>query len=286
MDKRAWRFLLPLIFAPPVFISAQDCCAPGGGLTALIAKDASGGGRLVFPRRYRIRKHHPGIDAGVEAGFADTSDAKTSLVTPRFEYNGVLGDFDFYGAAFYTAASGHPVSQQADFAENIGYTLNLPGVSALTFRLDNEDIITLGPEDTAFVYGTAEPGVVYGKQFDFGGFSVEIGLPMVYKPDFRLGSYATLGYEHSSGFKTGITASLAIIPDAVYSSAALTVTYAHELFYGTIAISTDKEFKTCGIRPYAEFFIKRVTIWAGADFGGLETDKITVHPFVGGKYNF
>jgi hypothetical protein len=286
MDKRAWLFLLPLIFAPPVFVSGQDCCAPGGGLSAQIEKNASGGNRLVFPRRYRTRKHHPGIDAGVEAGFADASDAKTSLVTPRLEYNGVLGDFDFYGAAFYSAASGHPVSQQADFAENIGYTLNLPGVSALTFRLDNEDIVTFAPGSPDFAYGTAAPSLTYGKTFDFGGLTVETGLPIGYRPDFLLASYFTLGYEHSSGFKTGISANFAVSPEQSYSGTALTLTYAREWFYITAAFSADRDFKTFGIRPYLEFFISRFTLWAGAEFGGLGGETFAISPYMGAKYNF
>jgi hypothetical protein len=254
-------------------------------LTARIAAEADGENQFSFPRWYKIRKHHTGFDAGIEAGSRKPADNTIADLTSRLEYNGFLKDLDIYGAVFYTASFDKPVGHQLDAAENIGYTLNLSGVSALIFRLDNEDIVTLSPGDPAFVYGAVEPGLVYGKQFDFGGLSAEIGLPMVYKPDFRLGSYATLGYEHSSGFKAGISAGLAVIPDAVYSGTALTLAYAHEFFYGTIAISADKEFKTCGISPYAEFFIKRVTIWAGADFDGLGTDKITVHPFVGGKYN-
>jgi hypothetical protein len=149
-----------------------------------------------------------------------------------------------------------------------------------------EDIIVLGPGDPAFAYGAAEPSLVYGKQFGFGGLSAEIGLPLVYAPDFRLGSYATLGYEHSSGFKAGLTAGFAISPDTAYNGAAITLTYVHELFYGTVAISADKNFKIFGIRPYAEFFIRRFTLWVGADFGGLGTDKSLISPFVGGKYNF
>jgi hypothetical protein len=286
MDKRAWLLLLPLIFAPPVSVHGQDCCAPGGGLTARIAESAAGGGRqLVFPRRYRTRKHHLGIDAGAEAGFTDASDAKTSFATPRLEYNGVWGGFDFYGAAFYTAASGHPVSHQADFAENIGYTLNLPGVSALTFRLDNEDIVTFAPGSPEFAYGAVTPSLAYGKTFDFGGLTLEAGFPIGYRPDFLPASYFTLGYEHASGFKAGISAHFAVSPEQSYSGTALTLAYAREWFYGTVALSADRDFKTFGIRPYLEFFISRFTLWAGAEFGGLG-GEFAISPYAGAKYTF
>jgi hypothetical protein len=286
MDKRAWLFLLPLIFSPQVFVSAQDCCAPGGGLTARIAAEADVENHFTFPRRYKIRKHHTGFDAGIEAGSRKPADNTIVDLTSHLEYNGFLKDLDIYGAVFYTASFDKPAGHQLDVTENIGYTLNLSGVSALIFRLDNEDMVTLSPGDPAFVYGAAEPSVVYGKQFDFGGLSAEIGLPLVYKPDFRLGSYATLGYEHSSGFKAGISASLAIIPDAAYSGTALTVTYVHEWFYITAAFSADKDLNIYGIRPYAEFFISRFTLWAGADISGLGGETFAISPFVGAKYNF
>ncbi|MDR1932787.1 MAG: hypothetical protein LBQ57_08215 [Spirochaetales bacterium] len=274
-----------LLVLPPFFALSQDCCAPGGaGLAVQLVE--KGEYHLKFPRRYQTRKHHLGIDLGTEAGFEESTEKNVADITTRLEYNGLLGDLDMYGAFFYTASFDNPAARQLDAAENIAYTLNRPGVSALTFRLDNEDILTLSPENPAFGYGALEPGVLYGKQFDFGGLSAETGLPLGYEPDFRLGSYFTLGYEHSSGFKAGISANFAIKPDKAYAATVLTLTYDHELFYAAIAIRTDKEFKTYGIRPYTEFFIRRFTLWTGADFGGLGTDKIAISPFAGGKYNF
>jgi hypothetical protein len=274
----------------PVFIRAQDCCGPGGGGGggAPSVPSVAGSGDYVYRlknvRHYAYSARHPGFTAGLETG--GITDGGETNISPRFEYAGSFGSFDVYGAAFYTVFFEKLHSHQADFAENIAWRLAPDEDSRMVFRLDNEDLVVFFPDKAVFAYAALDPGATYSRAFGFGDLSLSAGFPVLIKPEGGLNSYITLGYEHPIGLSVSLCPRLTLVPNVLYSGTTLTLGFAWDKFFAKAAFVVNNDFSVVDIRPYAEFTLGHTVFHAGADFGGIGTDDISVNPFIGAGYHF
>jgi hypothetical protein len=240
--------------------------------------------RLKNVRHYAYSARHPGFTAGLETG--GITESGEANISPRLEYQGSFGSFDVYGAAFYTAFFEKPHSHQADFAENIAWRLAPDEDSRLVFRLDNEDLVVFFPDEVKFAYAALDPSAAYSRAFGFGDLSLSVGFPVLIKPEGGLNSYITLGYEHPIGLSVSLCPRLALVPNVLYSGTTLTLGFAWDKFFAKVAFVVNKDFSVVDIRPYAEFILGHIVFHAGADFGGIGTDDISVNPFIGVGYHF
>jgi hypothetical protein len=281
------RFLFIIIFIFfTAFIYSQDCCGPGGGGGSSFFAAAGNGVqdyRIKNVRHYAYSARHPGFIVGVEGG--GITDATQANITPRLEYANSFGSFDVYGAAFYSVFVDKPHSHQADLAENIAWRLAPGENSRLTLRLDNEDLAIFFPDRVIFAYAALDPSVTYSHALIFGDVSLSVGLPVCIKPESGLNSYATLGYEHPIGLSVSICPRLALVPDVLYSGTTFTLGFAWNKFFAKAAFVVNGDFTACDIRPYAEFTLGHVVLWAGAEFGGLGGD-VSISPFIGAACHF
>jgi hypothetical protein len=280
-------FVCVIFVLLPLFAWSQDCCGPGGGggAAAFTAPDRAGAKyrlKNVRPYAYSARRH--GFVAGLETG--GVTDAGQTNITPRVEYAGSFGNVDVYGAAFYTVFFHKPHSHQADFAENIAWRLSPDEDSRLVFRLDNEDLIVFFPDTAVFAYAALDPGAVYSRAFGFGDLSLSLGFPVLIKPESGLNTYVTASYEHPIGLNVSLCSRFSLVPGAAYGGTTLNLGFAWDTFFARMAFIINKDFTALDIRPYAEFTLGHVVLWAGAEFGGLGTEDVSVNPFIGTAYHF
>jgi hypothetical protein len=282
--------ILIAFIALPVFAYAQDCCGPGGGggggAAPTSAVVGSGGYiyRLKSVRHYAYSARHPGFVAGLEGG--GITESGEANISPRLEYQGSFGSFDVYGAAFYTAFFEKPHSHQADLAENIAWRLAPDEKSRLVFRLDNEDLVVFFPDEVKFAYATLDPSAAYSRAFGFGDLFLSLGFPVLIKPESGLNSWFCAGYEHPVGLSVSVCPRFTLLPDAEYSGTTFTLTFAWDKFFSKAAFAANKDFSSVTISPYVEFSLGHIVFHAGADFGGIGTDDISVNPFIGAGYHF
>jgi hypothetical protein len=292
MNKRLVRITFMLL---PLFAYTQDCCGPGGGGggAATISAAVAGSGdyiyRLKNVRYYAYSARHPGFTAGLEGG--GISDGTEAAVSPRLEYQGswgagALGSFDVYGAAFYTVFFEKPYSHQADLAENIAWRLAPDEKSRLVFRLDNEDLAVFFPDTAILAYAALEPGAAYSRAFGFGDLSLSAGFPVLFKPDSSLASWLALSYEHPVGLSVSISPRFALVPDTLYNGTTLALSFAWDRFFAKAVFVVNDDYSAWDIRPYAEFTLGHVVLWAGAEFGSIGTDTVSTNQFLGAGYHF
>jgi hypothetical protein len=228
----------------PIFSHAQDCCGPSGG-----------------------------------GGITDKS--KTNF-TPRLEYSGSFGSFDVYGGAFYTVFLDAPHSHQIDLAENLAWRITPTEHTRLVFRLDNADLFVFFPEDSGLKYASVDPSVAYSAALGFGDLSFSFGLPVVVTPETgKSGAWFCADYEHPIGLGVSLCPWFSLLPDAAYSGATLTLTFAWDRFYVKAAFLANADFTDFQIRPYAECTLKHIVLWAGLGAGDFSAS-----PFVGAGYTF
>jgi hypothetical protein len=153
-------------------------------------------------------------------------------------------------------------------------------------RLDNEDLLVFFPDKATFAYAVLDPSLAYSRAFGFGDLSVSVGLPVLFKPDSGLNSWFCLGYEHPVGFGVSVCPRLALLPDTEYSGTTFTLSFAWDSFFAKAAFVVNNDFTVCDIRPYAEFTLGHVVLWAGAGFGGLGSGDVQINPFIGAGYHF
>jgi hypothetical protein len=296
MDTMCKSLMIIIIFiALPFFAYAQDCCGPGGGGgggAPVIAAVAGSGDyiyRLKNVRHYAYSARHPGFTAGLEgAGLTDGGEAN---ISPCLEYQtsvglGPLGSLDVYGVAFYSVFFETPYSHQANLAENIAWRLAPDEKSRLTVRLDNEDLVVFFPDKATFAYAVMDPSLAYGRAFSFGDLSVSAGLPVLFKPESGLNSWACLGYEHPIGLGVSVCPRFTLLPDTQYSGTTFTLTFAWDRFFAKAAFVANKDFTALSISPYAEFTLGHVIFHAGAEFNGIGGGDVSVSPFIGAGYHF
>jgi hypothetical protein len=268
---------------------AQDCCGPGdggGGASAVASAGKSGEYlyRLKNVRRYTRSSRRPGFVLGLEAGgIAGNRDA---AISPRLEYSGSLGNFDLYGAAFYSVFADQPHSHQADLAGNIAWRFAPDKNSRLIFRLDSENLAVFFPDRAVFAYAALDPGAAYSHAFAFGDISLSLGLPVFIKPEGGLNSWLALAYESPVGLSFSLCPRLALVPEARYQGTTLALGFAWDRFLAKAAFAANESFTAWDIRPYAEFVLGHVVLWAGAEVGGVGTDAVSASPFAGAGYLF
>jgi hypothetical protein len=277
----------------PLFAYGQDCCGPGGGggtsTFAAVAGNEDQNYRMRSARHYSNSARHPGLTAGLETG--GINDKSQANISPRLEYSGsweagFLGSFDVYGGAFYSVFFDKPHSHQIDVAENIAWRLAPDKNSRLVFRVDNEDLAVFFPDTVIFAYATLDPSVSYSRAFGFGDLSLSLGFPVLIKPENGLNTYFTAGYEHPIGLGISICPRFLLIPDTVYGGITFTLSFAWDTFFVKAAFVVNEDCSACDIRPYAEFTLGRLIFWAGAEFGGLGENDVSINPFVGTGYHF
>jgi hypothetical protein len=281
------RLACVAFMALPLYAWAQDCCGPGGsGGAAVFAAIDSGdvNYRLKNVRPYAYSARHPGFVAGLESG--GITDGTKNNITPRVEYQGSFGSFDVYGAAFYSVFFDKPHSHQADLAGNIAWRL-VPGEnSRLVFRLDSESVAVFFPDAVTFAYAALDSNAAYSRAFAFGDLSLSLGFPALIRPEESLASYAALGYEHPIGLSVSICPRLALVPDTLYNGTTLNLGFAWDRFFAKAAFVANRDFTALDIRPYAEFTLGHVVLWAGAEWGGIGTETVSLNPFVGAGHHF
>jgi len=287
--------LVIILFSLPLLAQAQDCCGPGGGgggtqFTASENSDEdSVNYRLKGVRHYAYSARHSGFTTGLEsAGLTGKSQIN---FTPRVEYftpwqANERNSFDIYGAAFYTFFIDKPYSHQIDLSENIAWRFAVTENSRLVVRVDNEDLIVFAPDESGLKYAVTDPSAAYTIALSFGDLSCSAGLPVSIKPDVGLSSWACVGYEHPIGLGVSLCPRFTLAPAAAYAGATLTLTFAWDSFFVKAALLANKDFKTFHIRPYAEYTLKNIVFWAGADLENLGKGKFLANPFVGVGYNF
>ena len=274
----------------PLFAYGQDCCGPGGGGggAAPVAAIAGSGDylyRLKNVRHYAYSARHPGFTVGAETG--GITDKGEVNISPRLEWQGspaagALGNFEVYGAAFYSVFFEKPHSHQLDLSENIAWRFAPDEDSRLVVRLDNEDLVVFFPDKATFAYAVLDPSRAFG----FGDISLSAGLPVLFKPESGLNSWFTLGYEHPIGLSVSVCPRLALLPEAKYNGTTFTLTFAWDAFFAKAAFVVNEDFTALSISPYAEFTLGHIFFWAGADFGGLGSGDVSVNPFIGAAYHF
>jgi hypothetical protein len=286
--------IISVLITLPVLTRAQDCCGPGGGGGGAPAIGSVAGSgdyvyRLKNVRHYAYSARRPGFTTGLESG--GITDGGEANISPRLEYSdspetNSYGTFDIYGAAFYTVFFEKPHSHQVDLAENIAWRLAPDEDSRLVFRLDNEDLVVFFPDKAVFAYAALDPSITYSRAFDFGDLSLSPGFPVLVKPESGLNSWLCLEYEHPLGLGVSVCPRFALLPDSEYSGTTFTLSLAWDKFFARAAFVANKDFTVCDIRPYAEFTLGHVVLWAGAEFGGLGSDDVSTSPFIGAGYHF
>ncbi|MDR0557228.1 MAG: hypothetical protein LBG43_05090 [Treponema sp.] len=272
------------------FTYGQDCCGPGGGGSGsgmdITAITGSGGYvyRLKNARHYAYSARRPGFTTGIEGG--GIPDSGNAAISPRLEYANSFGSFDVYGGIFYSVFFEKPHSHQADFSENIAWHFAPDKNSRLVLRLDNEDLIVFFPDEVQFAYAALDPSVSYSRAFGFGDLSLSTGFPVLIKPESGLNSWFSLGYEHPIGLGLTVCPRFSLVPGAQYNGIAFTLNFAWDSFFAKASFVVNEDFSSLDLRPYAEFTMGHIVLWAGAEFSHLGRDDVSVSPFIGTAYHF
>jgi hypothetical protein len=275
--------VITIFIALPLSARGQDCCGPGGGgatTVFAVAGNGSPGYRINNVRRYAYNARRSGFTAGLETGGSQAG------ISPRLEYSASFGSFDVYGGVFYSAFFDKPHSRQVDASENIAWRLAPDKDSRLVFRIDNEDLVVFFPDTVIFAYAALDPGVTYSRAFGFGDLSLSLGFPALIKPERGLNAYLALGYEHPVGLGASLCPRFSMTPGALYNGVTLTLSFAWDAFFAKAAFVVNGDFSGLDIRPYAEFAVGNVVLWAGAEFGGLGGTDVSINPFLGAGYHF
>ena len=225
-----------------------------------------------------------GLEVGAELSLGDVADKAVFGLAPIVKYDNSFGNFDVYAEAQYFMTFGDNFGQRFYLEEEVAY--NLPfSSSVLTFILNNQNNFYFdGSEDTD---GVLEPSVLYAYDFSFGTLSAQAGFPIGYAPDVIVDTYLNLGY-YNFGFGVEVKAIYNIDPFAEMAGYELLLNYEMEdVFYAEVEIDTVKDFDVFVISPYAEFFINKITIWAGVDIGNIGgLGSVSVEPYIGASYKF
>ncbi|MDL2228971.1 hypothetical protein LJC14_01845 [Treponema sp. OttesenSCG-928-L16] len=222
-----------------------------------------------------------GIDAGLEVGFGDVADEFEFSLTPKAIYENSFGNIDVYAEANYTIIFNDDLDQSIYLEEEAAYNLPI-NETMLSFILNNQNNFYFIDAMDDDVDGVIEPSVKYA----FSNFFAQLGFPIYYQPDTAVDTYLCLAY-YNYGFGAELTGTFNIDPDAEMASYNLLLNYEQDRFYVEVEMEADKEFDVFFINPYAEFYIDRITVWAGVDFGNIGGEgDVTVAPYIGASYSF
>ena len=99
--------------------------------------------------------------------------------------------------------------------------------------------------------------------------------------------YGTIGYGKDA-FGVELTGHYNIDPDEKRTGYEALFYYEQDAYYAEVNIEANKDFDVFTVSPYAEIYIDRITLWAGADFGNIGHDDldVTVEPYIGATYKF
>jgi hypothetical protein len=255
-------------------------------------------GKIILPGAER----GTGINLGVQADLGDVLDEPILGLRPTLAWFGSPADFDIYLGAFYTASFDYPRLQKAGLQETLSYSLFPGDAAALTLSLDNDDQINLSPGAVELLYAVAEPGISWTQDLPLGDTTLSLGLPIGYSPEFSMDTCLGLGYRFPFGLWLEAAARIWTAPETDYGETGFTLGWLNNSFYLSLTLTADKNFKTCGLEPYAAWFVGGFTLFAGIlidGIGGTETAEsaavarelglkngVSLVPSLGVKYRF
>lgn len=225
-----------------------------------------------------------GLEAGTEIYFGDVADKFVFGLAPIVKYDNSFGNFDLYGEAQYFINFDDNTVQTFYLEEEVAYNIPLQS-SVLSFILNNQNNFFISPSGD--YDGVIEPSALYGYDFSFGTLSAQLGFPIGYAPEAIYDSYLNLAF-YRSGAGIEVKAIYNIDPFAKMAGYELLLNYEKEdAFYAEVEVDTDKEFDVFVISPYFEFYVSKITLWAGIDFGNIGgIGNVTVEPYIGASYKF
>jgi hypothetical protein len=253
-----------------------------------------------------------GIFLSFQVSVGDFNDRQHDYISlkPTVGYMNSFGNFDIFACVFYSFFFDDPgISpvkkdeplrslHRGGFEATIGYNFDIADSFTLGISLDNQNQLSLNPDDaslsgddTYLSSAVMEPLVSLRYELPIGDVSLENSFPFSYVSDKALDYVLGLtvntdwGFGVRAGFEwwnlwvdTGSEYGMTD-PAFQYGQTEVVVNYWRNIFFVSLTLTADREFKRFGVEPYGAVNIGRhLTVFAGVvlDNLGKQADDETL----------
>ncbi len=202
---------------------------------------------------------------------------------PLVEFSKTINQYYVYLKGQYFVAFGRTIAQTFYLEEEFAYNFDVLSMGILTFNLENQNNFYIGDSYD----GVLEPSASYLQDFSFGALLGKIGFHINYGPSLSSDNYLKAGY-YKFGFGLELTGTWNISPSVDMRNYEIVLNYMRKkVFYVELEFDADHTFTIFALKPNAEFYLGKVTLWAEVDFLNLGKNQDSIiMPYIGASYSF
>jgi len=257
------------------------------------------GGEAFVPKPI---KKSLGLILGLQIDLGDFSNRRNDYINfrPSVAYLNGFGDLDIFASMFYTLSLDDPglspvgrddkltTFNRGGIMANVCYTFDISESFTLAAEIDNQIFIDFNPDANplnrngkVLSYAVLEPALRLGYDLEIGDIGLSNSFPISYVDDKALDYTVTASFNTLIGL--GFTVScqlwnLWVDPDSEYGQTdpglqygetELTINYFYSVFFASLSLTADGEFRQFGVEPYVSYRIKNITIFTSLLFSNL-----------------